>query len=355
MKLTRLFLSFVAAGCLSLGAASAQCINAYEPNNSTSQYTSLSANTTISAGIGYNGDQDYYRIYIGSSNYINVELSNLPADFDVALLNSSGATVASSTRGSNLNEGITYYGSAGYYYVRVYGYAGAFSTTQCYSLRTSTGCIRNYEPNNSTSYARYISTNTSYAAGISPQGDEDYYTFTTSSPNTYIELTLTNLPADYDIHLLNSSGTVLATGVLGGTSSETVRYNTAAAGTYYVRVFGYSGANSASQCYVLRANVRNYAYARPSSDSQEKVLDAAVAEGMSFYPNPAVSGSEVNVNIASEAEVVTLKVLDMKGQLVSTQTLAVSEGQAKLNLAGVEPGMYMIDAGNGSVSKIVVE
>ncbi|HYE55825.1 MAG TPA: zinc-dependent metalloprotease family protein [Chitinophagaceae bacterium] len=125
-------------------------------------------------------------------------------------------------------------------------YSGAQFTT----LPVTGGCASNYEPNESLSAAANVATNTNLSAAIGTSTDRDWYSFTLSA-NSNLNITLTNLPGDYDIILYNASGTELARSENGGTTSETITRNNSAAGTYYVQVFGYNGANSATVCYAL--------------------------------------------------------------------------------------------------------
>jgi hypothetical protein len=54
------------------------------------------------------------------------------------------------------------------------------------------------------------------------------------------------------LYLLTSTGTVLASGENGGTTNENITY-AATAGNYVIRVVGFNGAFSTSQCYFLNA------------------------------------------------------------------------------------------------------
>ncbi|MBL0102917.1 MAG: fibronectin type III domain-containing protein [Bacteroidetes bacterium] len=115
---------------------------------------------------------------------------------------------------------------------------------------TSPACITAFEPNESQAAAVTISANTTVSAGIYASGDLDYFKVTTSVVTNF-NVTLTGLPADFDIQMLNSGGTVLVTSQNGGTTSETITLTNQAAGTYTFKVYGYAGANSASVCYNL--------------------------------------------------------------------------------------------------------
>lgn len=109
-----------------------------------------------------------------------------------------------------------------------------------------------YEPNNSFSEAQgSLGSGTTYESYIYSSTDVDYY-YVTKSSTGYLDLSLTNLPGDYDLYLYNSSQTELTRSWNGGTSSESISYY-CGSGTYYVKVVGYSGAYSTSTPYRLTA------------------------------------------------------------------------------------------------------
>ena len=112
------------------------------------------------------------------------------------------------------------------------------------------GCPDIQEPNNTQATAGTIIAGTAYNALIATNTDNDYYKFTVAA-GTNITVSLTTLPFDYDMQLLNSGGTVVGSSAAGGTTSESITLNNAAAGTYTVRIFGYNGAFSATSCYNL--------------------------------------------------------------------------------------------------------
>jgi hypothetical protein len=59
-------------------------------------------------------------------------------DYDVELLNAAGTVVASSAAGTGASESMTATLTAGTrYYIKVYGYSGAYSTTSSYSFSFS--------------------------------------------------------------------------------------------------------------------------------------------------------------------------------------------------------------------------
>ncbi|MCW5899295.1 MAG: fibronectin type III domain-containing protein [Flavobacteriales bacterium] len=132
------------------------------------------------------------------------------------------------------------------------GSTSAYST-QVNFTTAAAGCSDALEPNNTTGTAPTITLPASINALIASNTDVDYYRFTLGATSN-ISITLGNLPADFDLRLLNGSGSQLAISQAGGTTSESITYNNAAAGTYFIHVFGYNGAFSATQCYALNAS-----------------------------------------------------------------------------------------------------
>ena len=66
-----------------------------------------------------------------------------------------------------------------------------------------------------------------------------------------ITLSLTTLPADYQLALLNSTGGLIQSSTNNGTANETIN-RTVAAGTYYARIYPKNnGAFNAGNCYTF--------------------------------------------------------------------------------------------------------
>lgn len=114
------------------------CTDNYEPNNSRSNTLPL---TTVgvdrSAQIAAAGDNDWYRFANTSTQRnIRVDLTTLPADFDLKLYQNATLRRTSQNSGTSA-EFVTYNTNtqASNWYAYVYGYNGAFSNTQCYTLR----------------------------------------------------------------------------------------------------------------------------------------------------------------------------------------------------------------------------
>jgi len=146
-------------------------------------------------------------------------------------------------------------------------------------------CNDNNEPNSTKAAAKLVSVNTNIAGLISPAGDIDFFKFSNSASQPNIKVTLTNLPADYDLRLMTSTA-LLNTSQNGGLTNETIVYNTATVGTYFIKVNGYGGANNSVSCYNLKAQLSATAFRTGETDNAISKADLNENE-ISIYPNPA--------------------------------------------------------------------
>ena len=198
--------------------------------------------TSYSDFVGSTDTNDYYRFSLGDTSDFSLNLTGLSADADVSLLDSNGSVITSSTNGSNSSESITRQLNAGTYYVRVYPHSG--STNYNLSLAAASVTIPD-NAGNTLATARDITigaTPTSYSDFVGSTDTNDYYRFSLGDTSDF-SLNLTGLSADADVSLLDSNGSVITSSTNGGTSNESVTRQLNA-GTYYVRVYPYSGSTN---------------------------------------------------------------------------------------------------------------
>ncbi len=210
-----------------------------------------------------------------------------------------------------------------------------------------------YEPNNSKSAAKVINTNADIYATISSSTDKDWYKFTTTAAAPKIKVTLGNLPFDYDVKLYNSSNTLLATGQNSGTTSESIIYNAAAAATYYIKVYPYSG-SSTTACYLLRANTSSSSFKEMewSTAGMDKTGD------VSLYPNPANDHLIISM-ISDENQTSNIYVYDVMGRLVLSQQRELPDGLNKMDvdLSALHSGVYFVEViinGQKNIQKLII-
>lgn len=258
----------------------------------------------------------------------------------------SAATTWTTTTSTTTSRSITGLTASTTYNYRIQavcsGTTGTYSASA--SFTTLSSCSDIYESNNSLSASKSITNNGSIQAIISSSTDNDYFQFTTTASAPKVRINLTNLPADYDVRLFNSSGTQLAISQNGSTTSEQIIYNSStAAATYRIRVYGYNGAFNATLCYTL-------AVATQASNFKE-IADATTDVDLSFvnvYPNPNTGNFSIDYFSKSPA-VLNLYVMDMTGRVVYSEVQQVFDGMNTfpINLPDLTNGMYMINIANG--------
>ncbi|MDB9423794.1 S8 family serine peptidase [Microcystis aeruginosa CS-564/01] len=198
--------------------------------------------TSYSDFVGSTDSNDYYRFSLGDTSDFSLNLTGLSADADVSLLDSNGSVINSSTNGSNSSESITRQLNAGTYYVLVYPHSG--STNYNLSLAAASVTIPD-NAGNTLATARDITigaTTSTYSDFVGSTDTNDYYRFSLGTTSDF-SLNLTGLSADADVSLLDSNGSVITSSTNGSNSSESITRQLSA-GTYYVRVYPYSGSTN---------------------------------------------------------------------------------------------------------------
>jgi hypothetical protein len=220
-----------------------------------------------------------------------------------------------------------------------------FSTAQFTTAAVNT-CpgIYDVSTNGTVSGAALIPFNTDVKGLISPVGDLDYYKFVITTGGT-ATITLSTLPGDYDIRLFSGNGTTqLAISQNGSTTSETIT-RTYTAGTYYVRVYGFNNANSATVCYTLRVQLGT-----ASRDGSGLITTTK----LSAFPNPV--HNKLKLNIPDIKGTAAVRVFDVYGKMVMQRT--TSNINSDMDLSRLPAGIYMIKvmtAGKENSIKIVKE
>lgn len=233
-----------------------------------------------------------------------------------------------------------------------YSSAASFTTT---SSGGGTTCTDTYEANNTQATAKTIST-TAITATIGTSTDVDWYKFTTTTAASRVKVELYNLPADYDVKLYRSS-TLVGTGQNTGTTSELITYNTTKAYTYYVYVYGYSGATSAS-CYNLKVTTSNTNF-RDMAGVEELEVERVSDMPFSVMPNPTQGEARLAFNLEKD-EAVDVTVMNSVGSAVfnTSQYLTKGQNQVTLNFNDMPNGIYFVRASTGdksSTQRIVLQ
>ena len=206
------------------------------------------------------------------------------------------------------------------------GYTAAQFTTA-----TASTCGSAFEPNETQATAAAISSGVNNSAAITTSTDVDYYKITTTATSNNVFNLVGPSGVDYDLFVYNSAGTQLGSSE-STTATETVSLTGQAAGTYFIKVMGYSGANSAT-CYTIKATATVVTGCQSSLDNSTNGTTAGAAT-IPFNTN--VTGL-----ISPSADVDNYKfVITTGGTLTATLATLPGDYDIKLlNSAGTQVGI----------------
>jgi hypothetical protein len=223
--------------------------------------------------------------------------------------------------------------------------SSSYSQTQFTTATISSGCQGIYDvaTNGTTGGALSIPLNTEVKGTITPANDNDYYRFHITTGGIII-VTLTNLPANYQLDLLNSAGTRIGRSTNNGTANETINA-TVATGDYFARVYPKANANNSTLCYTL-----NVATGTASFGAEETIVNNRI----NVFPNPA--SKTVTVNIPDIRGLADIRLFDMYGRKLVQKNS--NQANTQLDVSSFASGVYIIKVkidGKESNIKIVKE
>lgn len=225
-----------------------------------------------------------------------------------------------------------------------YSTASSFATTA-----VTTSCTDNYEANNSCSTAKTILVNTNLTGKISSSTDKDYFTFSNSASSPNIKVSLTGLPADYDLKFYTSptNCTGVTTSQNTGTANEGIIYNNAPVGTYKIQIYGYGGAFNSSLCYSLLVQTSSATWVRttaqPEIISEGDVFKEELNRTFAISPNP-LNGLASMHFYAEESTIAHTSILDQLGREVKviSQSIHQGENDTEIDFSDLPNGIYFV-------------
>jgi hypothetical protein len=115
------------------------CVDAYEPNNTLSTAYPMDNNVKTTGSISDYKDRDWFSIKTPAGTTVKINLTDLPADYDLRLFDNRLRLLQSSENQGTADEKLKFKTDAGqdFLLLQVYGYNGAFNATQCYTLNIS--------------------------------------------------------------------------------------------------------------------------------------------------------------------------------------------------------------------------
>jgi hypothetical protein len=316
------------------------CASAFEPNETTAAAATIVSGATNSAAITTATDNDYFKITTtATSNIVYSLVGPTGVDFDLTILNSAGTSLGTGT-GSTATETITLNNqAAGTYFIRVFGFSGANSAT-CYTIRatatTVTTCqnSKDTSTNNTIAGAAVIPFNTNITGRIDAGSDVDHYKFTITTGGS-VTITLSTLPANYNLRLVNSANTILTTSQRSGTNTETIT-STLTPGVYYARVYPNNTSTfNTTSCYTVRV-------ALGTATRMQEFTSADVEA----FPNPAQN--QLNLKLNGFDGTAEIGIYSANGTCMLTRKSTV--GISTIDVSSLPSGVYMINVKSGKAT-----
>lgn len=228
------------------------------------------------------------------------------------------------------------------------GATGTYSTAASFTTLAggggTTACTDAYESNNTSSASKTISANGTITANIGSGTDIDWFKFVTVSPATNIKVTLSNLAGDYDLYLYkNDAATLAAYSENSGTTNEVAIFNSTAATTRYIKVVGYNGAYSTTQCYSLQVQTSSSTFKHGSVTADGVVIEAVNAVDLNLFPNPTKDNVTLQY-LSTQKAASNIAIFDLMGRKVYETNNTALEGINELNINTTDfaQGVYMV-------------
>ena len=352
-------------------AADACDTAASNDSRSTATVLSDTAGTLNDLTIHSRADRDFYKLVLENDatgkNFVDIAFAADQGNLDLHLINSSGTAVKMGTA-TDGGKRIDLNGlAAGTYYIRVQGVSGSQNTYSLswdgknYGLAADVYDTGGSNDTRATATVLPDLTGTLNDLSIHSRTDNDYFAFTLDNDGTaknVASIVFDASQGDLNLHLINSSGTSVRT----GTSTENgkvIDLSGLAAGTYYIRVQGASGAQNTYSLvwdgnnYGPKADVydtdtsndtRTTATVLPDLTGTLNDLSIHSSTDRDFYKlvleNDATGKNFVDIAFAADQGNLDLHLINSSGTAVKMGT--ATDGGKRIDLNGLAAGTYYI-------------
>jgi hypothetical protein len=250
----------------------------FEENDTLAQAFNLgklTATKTVS-GLKMMDEADWFQFTtVGEGRQgdsVSIAFKNAQGDLDLELYDLAGNLLASSP-GSGDSESVSLANLApGSYAVKIFGYAGARNPSYTLTIKPPAADDA-FGPNSTRATAHDFKTLNGFHnySNLTLATAADWYKFTTTATggvDNVVEIDFSNAAGNLNLHLFDSNGTEIHSGV-GTDDFEIVTLSGLAAGTYYLEVDGAS-----NPCYTLTVSAPTSAnwYAQTLSDPNLRSL-----------------------------------------------------------------------------------
>jgi len=235
--------------------------DSYEPNDTKATATNLTSaviaangQLTLSNLAIVAGNQDWFKLTLSATSTINttVTFTHANGNLDAQIFDASDNSLALGNSTTNNESLSTATLSPGTYYLKIFGATATVANTYSLFLE-SNNYIQDdtYEPNDTKSAATNLTADfvnsACYKSGLRINtGNEDWFKVVLTQAgtlNVVVVFTPGGGDRDLDSYIYNESNTLLSSGE-SGSPNEVMSTGSVSAGTYYIRIYGYNGANN---------------------------------------------------------------------------------------------------------------
>ncbi len=351
---------------LTISAPGALTDDSYENNDTQATATNLGALTGVATvnNLVLADSADWFNFSTSatgtSSDFVRINFTNSQGNLTLELWSSTGTLLGTSNTTGN-TEQISLSGrAAGAYSVRV---SGATNPNYSLTIDAPTPVVDDaYEDNDTRETASSLGALTGVATvnNLVLADAADWFSFTTGGAGTssdFVRINFTNSQGNLALGLYNSAGTLLATSNSSTANSEQISLSGRAAGTYFVRVYGNSGATNPNYSLTIdppTATVVDDSYEDNDSQGAAKSLGtltaaatvnnlilADTADWYSFTMNGAGTSSDfVRINFTNSQGNLALGLFSSSGTQIGTSDGTSNTEQ--ISLSGFAAGTYLV-------------
>jgi Pregnancy-associated plasma protein-A/Secretion system C-terminal sorting domain len=207
------------------------------------------------------------------------------------------------------------------------------------TLQDLTVCKDIFEPNDAFSNAKPIYTNRTIMGVLSSKTDIDFYQFANTEGGKTLDISLKNLPADYDLYVYDRYKNLLSYATKNYLDDEQVTIHRAPVDLYYIRVLSRHGEHS-PDCYHLKVTTSDTVALR--EDPKDNLLNKIVAP-LVISPNPVSEEMTLVFESDTEKDFATLELRDVMGRVVAEKRYPVKANfnQWRYDVTQLSEGVYI--------------
>lgn len=178
-----------------------------EPNDSRASAQPAGVSDTVTLSLAERGDEDWFRLTIGSAGVLHARIYDSPPELDMwgLVLDYNGTTVAdwqgAERPGADMDAAFDIPGP-GVYILRLKDGSSDAASSQPMTLEMSfSGSEDGFEPNDSFATARPVPLDFEATTAIYPRGDNDYYRMNVTRPGE-LRVLIEDVPEAMDVFVL---------------------------------------------------------------------------------------------------------------------------------------------------------